>query len=157
MAWDRIHPRLTTRSAWIDHTGELPIIGGTLIRLQVDRLPGGGNPVPVCLWSSATGLTGDSVDVRWQAFLRRFDLEHTFRLMKQTLGWTRPKPRTPPEAGDRWTWLVIAAHTQPPAHPRSRGGPSPPLGEADEPARLTPARVRPHLACPARAPKPSTP
>lgn len=38
-AWDRIHPRLTTRSAWIDHTGELSIIEGALIRLQVDRLP----------------------------------------------------------------------------------------------------------------------
>jgi hypothetical protein len=33
MAWDRIHPRLTTRSAGIDHTGELPIVEGTLIRL----------------------------------------------------------------------------------------------------------------------------
>jgi hypothetical protein len=31
MAWDRIRPRLTTRSAWIDHTGELPVIEGTLI------------------------------------------------------------------------------------------------------------------------------
>lgn len=29
MAWDRLHPRLTTRSAWIDHDGELPIIEGT--------------------------------------------------------------------------------------------------------------------------------
>src|SRR3954447_4348334 len=27
------------------------------------------------------------------------------------LGRTRPKLR-PPEAADRWTWLVIAAHTQ---------------------------------------------
>lgn len=71
MAWDRIHPRLTTRSAWIDHTGDLPIIEGTLIRLQVDRLPGGIDPLPVWLWSSATGLTGEGVDVRWQAFLRR--------------------------------------------------------------------------------------
>lgn len=26
MAWDRIHVRLTTRSAWIDHTGELPVM-----------------------------------------------------------------------------------------------------------------------------------
>ena len=26
---DRLHPRLTTRSAWIDHTGELPIIEGS--------------------------------------------------------------------------------------------------------------------------------
>lgn len=33
MAWNRIHPRLTPRSAWIDHTGELPLIEVTLIRL----------------------------------------------------------------------------------------------------------------------------
>ncbi|MGH3381744.1 MAG: hypothetical protein ACRDP6_44155 [Actinoallomurus sp.] len=51
------------------------------------------------------------MDRLWQAFLRRFDLEHTFRLFKQTLGWTAPKVRTP-ETADRWTWLVIAAHTQ---------------------------------------------
>jgi hypothetical protein len=44
MAWDRVHPRLTTRSAWIDHTGELPIIEGTLIRLEVGHLPGGHDP-----------------------------------------------------------------------------------------------------------------
>jgi hypothetical protein len=36
MARDRIRPRLTTRSAWIDHDGELPIIEGTLIRTDVD-------------------------------------------------------------------------------------------------------------------------
>ncbi|MFJ7423878.1 hypothetical protein ACIQXD_35630 [Streptomyces uncialis] len=51
------------------------------------------------------------VDLRWQAFLRRFDPEHTFRMIKQTLGWTCPKLRTP-EAADRWTWLIIVAHTQ---------------------------------------------
>ena len=44
-------------------------------------------------------------------FLRRFDIEHTFRLFKQTLGWTVPKLRDP-ESADRWTWLVIAVHTQ---------------------------------------------
>ncbi|CAM5501391.1 hypothetical protein SRIMM317S_04977 [Streptomyces rimosus subsp. rimosus] len=110
LAGDRLHPRLTTRSAWIGHTGKLPIIEGTLIRLQVDRLPGGGDPLPLWLWSSATGLTSEDVDVRWQAFLRRFDIEHLFRTMKQTLGWTRPKLRTS-GAGDRRTWIVIAAHT----------------------------------------------
>lgn len=46
-AWDRIHPRLTTRSAWIDHAGELPLIEGTLIRLEVDRLPNGDVPAQV--------------------------------------------------------------------------------------------------------------
>ena len=33
-AWDRVHPRLTHRAAWLDHDGPLPVIDGTLIRLQ---------------------------------------------------------------------------------------------------------------------------
>lgn len=163
MAWDRIHPRLTTRSAWIDHTDELPIIEGTLIRLQVDRLPGGGDPLPLWLWSSATGLNREDVDVRWQAFLRRFDIEHLFRLMKQTLGWTRPKLRTP-EAGERWTWLIIAAHTQIRLLREAAADLRHPWEKPAGPGRLTPARVRggvrnlrPNLPCPARAPKPSRP
>ena len=45
------------------------------------------------------------VDRLWQIFLRRFDLEHNFRVLKQALGWTSPKIRSP-EATDRWTWLV---------------------------------------------------
>ncbi len=129
MAWDRIHPRLTTRSAWIDHDGELPLIEGTPIRLEVDHLPGGGEPLPLWLWSSKTGMSGEGVDLRRQAFLRRFDLEHTFRMIEQTLGWTRPKTRTP-EAADCWTWLIITGPASPlgatsgawPAHP----GPGPP-------------------------------
>ncbi len=36
-AWDRLHPRLTHRSAWIGHGGPLPVIEGTLIRLRVDQ------------------------------------------------------------------------------------------------------------------------
>ena len=51
------------------------------------------------------------MDRCWQAFLRRFDLEHTFRLFKQVLGLDRPQdPR--PAAADRWTWLIITAHAQ---------------------------------------------
>lgn len=38
-------------------------------------------------------------------------LEHTVRLLKQTLGWTTPKIRTS-QAADRWTWLMLAAYTQ---------------------------------------------
>ncbi|MEU3989708.1 NF041680 family putative transposase [Streptomyces platensis] len=163
IAWDRIHPRLTTRSAWIDHEGELPLLEGTLIRLQVDHLPGGQDPLPLWLWSSKTGMTSEEVDLRWQAFLRRFDLEHTFRMIKQTLGWARPKLRTP-EAADHWTWLVIAAHTQLRLTREAAADLRRPWEKPTEPARLTPARVRrgfrnlrPHLHCPARAPKPSTP
>src|SRR5215470_17214140 len=74
-AWDRLHPRLTHRSAWLDHDGPLPVIEGTLIRLAVDHLPGDRDPKPVWLWSSATGAAPGQVDRLWQAFLRRFDLE----------------------------------------------------------------------------------
>jgi DDE superfamily endonuclease len=161
-AWDRLHPRLTHRSAWLDHGG-LPVIEGTLIRLQVDHLPGDRNPKPVWLWCSRTGLLPAEADRLWQAFLRRFDLEHTFRLFKQVLGWTAPKIRDP-EAADRWTWLIIICHAQlrlarPLAadlrHPWERPAP---------PGRLTPARVRRGFrnirataAQPASAPKPGKP
>jgi DDE superfamily endonuclease len=162
-AWDGLYSRLAHRGGWADHPGELPIIAGTLIRLQVERLPGDHAPKPVWLWSSATGATADDVDRWWQSFLRRFDLEHTFRLFKQTLGWTTPKIRTP-AAADRWTWLIVAAHTQlrlarPLAVDLRR-----PWERPAEPARLTPARVRRgfrHLRAntsrPAAAPKPTRP
>ena len=110
-AWDRVHPRLTHRAAWLDHDGELPVIEGTLIRLRVDHLPGDRDPKPVWLWCSRTGAAPGDVDRLWQAFLRRFDLEHTFRLFKQVLGWTAPKIRDP-HAADRWTWLIITCHAQ---------------------------------------------
>jgi hypothetical protein len=34
------------------------------------------------LWSSRAGTCADQVDSAWQAFLRRFDIEHTFRFLK---------------------------------------------------------------------------
>lgn len=47
-AWDRLHPRLTRRAAWLDHEGPLPIIEGTVIRLTLEKLPSGGVNKPVC-------------------------------------------------------------------------------------------------------------
>ena len=66
-AWDRLHPRLTHRSAWLDHDGPLPVIEGTLIRLQVDHLPGDRTPKPIWLWCSVTGAPPADVDRLWQA------------------------------------------------------------------------------------------
>nr|WP_234021972.1 hypothetical protein [Streptomyces sp. SID8381] len=60
MAWDRIHARLTTRSARIDHDGELPVIEDTLIRLQVDHLPGGSDPLPLWLRSRTASRCSSS-------------------------------------------------------------------------------------------------
>ena len=111
MAWGRLHQQLASRGSWEDHDGPLPVIEGTLIRLAVDHLPGNRSPEPLWLWSSRAGTSGAEVDRTWQAFLRRFDLEHTFRFLKQVLGWTRPKLRDP-AAADRWTWLIIACYAQ---------------------------------------------
>ncbi|TXL84676.1 transposase [Streptomyces sp. IB2014 016-6] len=159
-AWDRVHPRLTHRSSWLDHDGELPLVEGTLIRLKVEHLSKDRDAPPVWLWSSKTGVTPDDVDRFWQAFLRRFDLEHTFRFVKQTLGWTTPKLRTP-EAADRWTWILIVAHTQLRLARPLTADLRRPWEKPTTSDRLTPARVRrgfrnirAHLACPARVPKP---
>ena len=95
-AWGRLHQQLAARAGWEDHDGELPVIEGTLIRLAVDRLPGGRSPEPLWLWSSRAGTSADEVNRAWQAFLRRFDIEHTFRFLKQVIGWTRPRLRDPP-------------------------------------------------------------
>lgn len=94
-----------------------------MIRLKAERLPGDRDPKPVWLWCSAAAATPAGVDRWWQSFLRRFDLEHTFRLVKQTLGWTAPKVRHA-DTADLWTWLITAAHTQLAASPAvsSRAG-----------------------------------
>jgi DDE superfamily endonuclease len=162
-AWDRLHPRLTHRSAWLDHGGPLPVIEGTLIRLAVDHLPGDRDPKPVWLWWSRTGARPAGVDRCWQAFLRRFDLEHTFRLYKQVLGWTAPKLRNP-AAADRWTWLIITAHAQLRLARPLADDLRLPWERPAPPGRLTPARVRrgfrnirATLPCPAGAPKPGKP
>ncbi|WP_190215951.1 NF041680 family putative transposase [Kitasatospora indigofera] len=162
-AWHRLHPRIWRRSAWSDHQGQLPVIEGTLIRLDVDHLPSGGTPKPVWLWFSDPTPSSEDTDTAWHAFLRRFDLEHTFRFLKQTLGWTRPRLREP-AAADRWTYLVLAAHTQLRlARPLAADLRRP--WERPQPAeRLTPARVRrgfrnirTRLACPTSVARPSRP
>ncbi|WP_233517954.1 NF041680 family putative transposase [Geodermatophilus marinus] len=147
--WARMHPRLEHQGAWADHPGQLPIVEGTVIRLTVAHLPGQREAKPVWLWSSHTGAdTGDDPDaftaevIRcWQAYLRRFDLEHTIRLFKQTLGWTRPKLRAP-EAADRWTWLIVAAHTQLRLARHLAADLRRPWERPLPTERLTPARVR---------------
>jgi hypothetical protein len=163
-AWDAAHQQLQRRAGWADHQGPLPTVEGTLIRLVVDRLPGERTPKPVWLWCSALGLDEATVDRIWQAYLRRFDVEHTFRLFKQTLGWTTPRIRDP-QAADRWTWLTIVAYTQLRlARDLTADLRRPWERPASAPGRLTPARVRRgfrhlrgKLPVPASAPKPTRP
>lgn len=139
------------------------MIESTVIRLDVGRLPSGAIPKPIWLWHSVVDLDAAEVEVLWQVFLRRFDIEHTFRMLKQTLGWACPQLRNP-AAADRWTWLLLATYTQLRLARNLTVDLKHPWEKRVAPQRLTPARVRRgfrHLrrkvACPARAPKPSRP
>jgi hypothetical protein len=90
-------------------------------------------------------------------------LEHTFRFLKQVLGWTRPKLRSP-AAADRWTWLILACYAQLRLARTLAADIRLPWQQPCPPGRLTPARVRrgfrnirQTLPCPASAPKPGKP
>jgi hypothetical protein len=163
VAFDRMHQRLTARGGWDQHPGQLPAIEGTLLQLIVDRLSGDRDPKPVWLWSSTTNATSTDIDHWWAMFLRRFDLEHTFRMLKQTLGWTRPMLRNPNTA-DTWTWLILVAHTQLRLARPIAADHRLPWQRPARPGCLTPARVRRDfrnihqtMPTPAQAPKLSRP
>jgi hypothetical protein len=162
-AWDRVHPKLGKDGAWHGHPGKVPLIEGTLIQLRAARPRRDGEVTPVWLWASVTGAGGDEVAVLWQAYLRRFDLEHTFRFCKQVLGWDTPLLRDP-AAADRWTWLVIAAFTQLRLARALAADLRLPWQQPQGPGTMTPARVRrgfravrDAVGTPAEPPKPSRP
>ena len=161
-AWSALHPKLRGAGRWAEHH-QPPIVRGTVIRVEVEHLPKPTARTVKTLWLWWSGPGQPDLDMCWRAYLRRFDIEHTFRFMKSTLGWTTPALRTPEQA-DRWTWLIAAAYTQlrlartlvtdlrlPWERPRS-------------PSQLTPARVRrgfrlprPAIGTPAHPPKSNTP
>jgi hypothetical protein len=132
----------------------------TIVRVQLERLPRRATP-PAPLWLAWIGgeLPEDLGDV-WRDYILRFTVEHGFRFLKQTLGWTTVRPRAP-HAADRWTWLLALALWQLWfARPLVADQRLP--WERPLPAtRLTPGRVRRafaglfvQLGTPARPPKP---
>jgi len=161
-AWHRLHPRQRT---YRDPGGALRIVEGTLIRLHVSRLPGRRDrePKTVWLWWHGPAESDLDLDRVWRAYLRRFDIEHTFRFAKQALGWTIPKLRTPEQA-DRWTWLILAALTQLRLARSLVADHRLPWQRPQPAGLLTPGRVRrgfghllPQIGTPASAPKPTRP
>ena len=116
---------------------------GWVIRAEVTHLPETREqppPGPMAV----VGRPGQHVPdlhLCWRAYAHRFDIEHTIRLEKSTLGWVTPALRLPEQA-DRWTAIILAACAQlvlarplaadlrlPWEHPRP-------------PGQLTPGRVR---------------
>jgi hypothetical protein len=159
-AWRGLHPRLY-RCRW--KRGGLPIVRGTVVRVDVERLPRSPGHVKKTLWLWWSGPGEVDLDLAWRAYLRRFDIEHSFRFLKSTLGWTTPALRTPEQA-DRWTWLVAAAYTQLRLARGLVDDMRLPWESRLDPSLLTPARVRRGfrrlrvaLGTPAHAPKSTTP
>src|SRR3954471_10512712 len=157
--WGGLHPKLAGRGRWED-CARPPIVTGTVIRVQVEHLPRTTARAVKTLWLWWAGPGRPDLDRCWRAYIRRFDLEHTFRFCKQALGWTTPRVRTPQQA-DRWTWLVLIAYTQLRLG-RSIAADTRLPWERPLPAhRLTPTRIRrdfprllPLLGTPASPPKP---
>jgi hypothetical protein len=160
-----MHQKLLRNSSgpWQDYpSASLPIIPGTAVRIRSKRLPHGRKPTtPVFLWTSTATLDEGLLPELALAWLRRFDIEHLFRFLKQYLAWTTPRPRTP-EAADRWTLLVVAAWTPLWLARGLIADLALPWERRQDPARLSPLRVKrgfhnlgPGLGRPAQDAKPT--
>jgi hypothetical protein len=157
-AWAKLHPKTQDHSTRGTRRPR-PIVRGTLVLVEVSRLP---RPTrePRKLWLWWAGSGEPDLDLLWRAYVRRFDLEHTFRFLKQTLGWTVPRVRHPEQA-DRWSWLILAAYMQLRLARPCVQDLRLPWERHYAPDRLTPLRVRRsvltlllELGTPANPPKP---
>jgi hypothetical protein len=161
-AWHGMHQKLIGRGRWASDRPP-PIVRGSVIRVDVEHLPKPIGRVKKTLWLWWSGPGEPDLDLCWHAYLRRFDIEHTFRFLKSTLGWTTPSLRTPEQA-DRWTWLILAAYTQLRLARGLVADMRTPWERPRDPSLLTPSRVRrgfrqlsAHIGTPAGAPKSHTP
>ena len=111
-AWARLHPRLRRQGRWAGHA-KAPIVAGWVIRAEVTHLPkhASNHPPALWLWSAGPASTVPDLHLCWRAYAHRFDIEHTIRLEKSTLGWVTPALRLPEQA-DRWTAIILAACAQ---------------------------------------------
>lgn len=99
------HPTRGTR-------GPRPIQRGTLLLVEVERVPRQARaPRPLWLWWQGPPGAAPDLALVFRAYIHRFDLEHTLRFSKQSLGWTALRVRQP-AAAERWTALVVLAYTQ---------------------------------------------
>jgi len=138
-AWPGLRVKVSRHTAGLQDWPQdtmLPRVEGTLILVRGSRAAR-----PVWLWSSEADPGEDLVRSLWQAYLRRFDIEHVFRFLKQQLGWNRPLLRDP-AAADRWTWLIIACYAQLWLARRLAAVTRLPWQPPQPPGQMTPGRVR---------------
>ena len=85
-AWHGLHPPQRT---FRDDGGAMSIIPGTLLRVQVERLPGriDREAKALWLWWDAPEGTAPDLDVAWRAYVRRFDIETSKPQCCHSRGW----------------------------------------------------------------------
>jgi hypothetical protein len=160
-AWGAVHAKTQEHPTRGTYAAR-PIERGTLLLLQVERLPRPTRvPQDVWLWWQGPPDAAPDLALTWRAYTHRFDLEHTFRFAKETLRWTAPRVRSPAQA-DRWTALVALAYTQLRLAQPVVADQRLPWERPLRPDRLTPGRVRRQfcqlravLGTPASPPKPA--
>jgi DDE superfamily endonuclease len=157
-AWGGLHAKSQTHAGSGSYQPR-PIERGTVVLVEVDRLPG-HRRTPQALWLWWSGAGPLDLAVIWRAYVRRFDQEHTFRFLKGVLNWTVPRFRHPVQA-DRWSWLVLAAYTYLRLARPLVADQRLPWERPLRPGQLTPYRVRRavsslllRLGTPASPPKP---
>jgi hypothetical protein len=157
-AWSSLHAKVQ------NHAGRgsrktRAILKGTVILLEVSKLPRETRE-PRAFWLWWRGSGEPDLAFLWRAYVRRFDLEHTFRFLKTTLNWQTPRLRHPEQA-DLWSWLVLLAFTQLRLARSIVEDVRLPWQRAQQRPQMTPSRVRqgfvkllPLLGTPASLPKP---
>ncbi|QTA37016.1 transposase [Streptomyces sp. CA-256286] len=142
---DRVMRRPTPPRVYAPKGGRPPKHGGEFVFGQPDT------------WGEPDVRTTTETSRYGTAVATAFDRLHP----RLTRRWSRPKLRSP-EAADRWTWLVIAAHTQLRLVRGLAADLRRPWERPAPPNKLTPARVRrgfrnlrTAVGSPAGAPKPT--
>jgi DDE superfamily endonuclease len=77
-AWSGLHPK-QHRHPGHGTKGPRPIVRGTILRVQVQRIPAKTRP-PKVLWLWWAGPGTPDLDLAWRAYTRRFDCEHTIQV-----------------------------------------------------------------------------
>ena len=149
--WHGLHPKLHRRGHWATHP-VAPIVPGSIIRVEVEHLPKPTARTTKTLWLWWSGHGEPDLDRCWRAYLRRFDIEHTFRFAKNTLGWTAPSLCTPEQA-DRWTALDRRRPHPTPPRPRPRREPPPALGTTAHTRPTHPRPRPPRVSTTSRTPR----
>ena len=84
------------------------LVRGTLIRLEVERLPNRPKRLgPLWLWW--WGPEPPDQGSIWRVYVPRFSIGHTFRFVNRSSSGRPPRSA---RAADRWTWLVMLAYVQ---------------------------------------------